>query len=249
MKNFISSLFLPAIFTVMLISPANSAPKMRDMSLSVEETNRQLATPQSARDNVADPGFYNDSGMESDSGFGNGYGGGYGNGGYGNGGYGIDPNAPIDLRNLDDINSLNNMRSDNYIGNNLPNPPRRIGPPIRVSNKQGFINRFCSAGYIPQTNSSIADQSCQDTQRQQACERFARAAVNVQRILSQAIDCEASTSNYRNSDCDGLDATRLDLLKQNWQDEDLAYTILFLPDMVLNSTENCSYSSRRGNNQ
>ncbi len=239
MKNFISSLFLPAIFTIVLTPPAHSAPKMRDMSLSVEETNRQLATPQSPRDNVADPGFYNDSGMDSESGFGGGYG----------GGYGIDPNAPIDLRNLDDINSLNNMRSDNYIGNNLPSPPRRIGPPIRVSNKQGFINRFCSAGYMPQTNSSTADQSCQDTQRQQACERFERATVNVQKLLSQAVDCEANTSNYRNSDCDGLDATRLDLLKQNWQDEDLSYTILFLPDMVLNSAANCSYSSRRGNNQ
>lgn len=84
-----------------------------------------------------------------------------------------------------------------------------------------------------------------DTQRQQACGRFTHTPVPVQKLLNQAIDCEANAADPSSYGCDSMDASRLDLLKQYWQDEDTAYTILFLPDLVLNSAENCSYANKQ----
>lgn len=104
--------------------------------------------------------------------------------------------------------------------------------------KQSMINSFCKG--VTQKNIDPSQLSCIDAQKQEACERFERAAVNIQRVMAQAIDCEADTTNgHTKSDCDSTDASRLDLLKQYWDDEDSSYTLLFLPDMVFNAAANC----------
>lgn len=228
----ITNTVLFAITSVVIISsPSYAEQKIRNLSLSVEETNKQLATPQAPKENN-----HFDQSLEDMAGFEN------------------DKNVGFDSnmqRQIDDINSrYDNMESGNInidgrINNDLPDT-RRIPPPNRVQGQQGFINRFCNSGYISKTASTPAQQDCMDTQRQQACERFSHATVNVQRTLSQAIDCELNSTNMVQSGCDGMDASRLDLLKQYWQDEDISYTILFLPDMVLNSTDNCSASNKHG---
>jgi hypothetical protein len=216
-------------------STSHASEKMRDMSLSVQDTNRQFANPQRSR-SPNDPGFYNDNNR-------NGNGNGnynyddyeYNNGSYNNG-YNFDADTPIGANIGNQLDNLSQNNND-----------RRLPPPIRGMNQRGFINKFCSADYTPRNASSEAQQSCMDTQRQEACDRFQHAAVNIQRLLSQAIDCDANSSGSADSDCDGLDASRLDLLKQYWQDEDTSYTILYLPDMVLNSAANCTANSRRNN--
>lgn len=236
MKNFTKILPVLLSLVVFYSNDAHSSEKMRDMSLSVEETNRQLATPQKSNRAVDDPGFYNDSKS----------------GGYYDYDEYSDDNIPYNKNYTFDADT---PISPN-MGKNLGNPfdrnlsrsdinSRRLPPGTRGSSQRGFINRFCSAEYTPKNASSEAQQSCMDTQRQEACDRFQNAAVNIQRVLSQAIDCEANSSGYADSDCDGLDANRLDMLKQFWQDEDTSYTILFLPDMVLNSAANCSANARR----
>ena len=101
-------------------------------------------------------------------------------------------------------------------------------PPVHISNSVSYMGQFCA-----NTN------PCQDPQKQQVCERFHSAAVNVQQVLDRAVTCEMNTAQGVESDCDGLDAGRLDLLKQYWQDEDMSYTILFLPDMVQNALATC----------
>lgn len=238
---------ITSILPVLLIlatfsTTANAAQQMRDMSLSVEETNHQLATPQQPRANVADPGFYNDSDRNGNYDYNenNAYNGNNNNNTF-------DANTPISP-NINDMTGAagipaqanSQLQNNNVIG-------RRLPPPSRGMNR-GFINKFCSSDYAPKNASSEAQQSCMDTQRQEACERFQHAAVNIQRVLSQAIDCEANSSGYNDSECDGLDASRLDMLKQYWQDEDTSYTILFLPDMVVNSAANCSPSNRHATN-
>lgn len=236
MKNFTHILSVLLSFTIFYSTSAHATGKMRDMSLSVEETNRQLATPQKPRSNIADPGFYNDNNHGNNYDFDE-----YSNDGIPyNNNYTFDADAPISP------NMANNLKNplDNNLSRNGINP-RRLPPGTRGISQRGFINKFCSTEYTPKDISSEAQQSCMDTQRQEACDRFQNAAVNIQRILSQAIDCEANSSGYSSSDCDGLDASRLDMLKQYWQDEDASYTILFLPDMVLNSAANCSANSRR----
>lgn len=146
---------------------------------------------------------------------------------------------PASLETPAPIIQQSNLPPDNIVKSEpaplvaaLPSPQRAVG-------KQSFINTFCN-GVIPPKPGTEAQQSCMDTQKQEACERFSRAAVNIQRIMSQAIDCEADNSNGQaKSDCDSTDASRLDLLKQYWDDEDSSYTILFLPDMVFNSAATC----------
>lgn len=101
-------------------------------------------------------------------------------------------------------------------------------PPVHIGNSVSYMGQFCA-----NTN------PCQNTQKQQVCERFRSAAVNVQQVLDRAIACEVNAAQGVESDCDGLDAGRLDLLKQYWQDEDMSYTILFLPDMVQNAAASC----------
>ena len=237
MKKFIANLIF-IIAMILSVSSSYAAQRMRDMSLSVEDTNRQLATPQKAPINTADPGFHNDSNLNNGSLLNNndGYNDGY------NENFKFDPNAPIDpdmANQIYDVNAPNNLTGNSLTGT------RRSPPTMRGLNQQGFINKFCSSGYSSQASATAAQQSCIDTQRQEACERFGHTAVNIQRVLSQAIDCEANSSGYTSSDCDGMDASRLDMLKQYWQDEETSYTILFLPDMVLNSVANCTATNRQ----
>lgn len=247
MNNLIFGLFFLAIF-ILAQSPAR-AQQMRDMSLSVEETNKQLSTPQAKPTNLDGADYDNGTGFDPS--------------------VPLDPNMAKQLRDLNERNSagrdalgrdisggrdilangINGRIPDINPGNinniNIPvnNPnlqgnylPRRnvIPPPRRGLTKQNFITHFCDESY-----------QCEDAQRQQSCERYKRAAVNVQRLLDRTIDCEINNASYK-SGCDGLDAGRLDLLKQYWQDEDESYTILFLPDMVLNSAATCSSLARQG---
>lgn len=241
MKKFTHA--LPVLLSILTFhgTTVHASEQMRDMSLSVEETNHQLATPQHPRSNVADPGFYNDSDRNGNFDYNdnNSYNNGYNNN------YNFD--TPISPNMADTVGMAgipgqanNQLQNNNVIG-------RRLPPSNRGMNR-GFINKFCSSDYAPRNASSDAQKSCMDTQRQEACDRFQHAAVNIQRILSQAIDCEANSSGYNNSECDGLDASRLDMLKQYWQDEDTSYTILYLPDMVVNSASNCSPNNRHATN-
>ncbi len=132
--------------------------------------------------------------------------------------------------------------------NNLPDSNQQNAQPVpllsdlpstrRSGEKQSVINNFCSN--ITRKNVDASQLSCIDAQKQEACERFERAPVNIQRVMVQAIDCEADTnSGHAKSDCDSSDASRLDLLKQYWDDEDSSYTVLFLPDMVFNAAASC----------
>ncbi len=209
---------------ITLPSSISFAQAIRDMSLSVARTNQQLATPQKPKTNNRDS-----KSLEEMAGFDN------------------DPHAGFDdnmVRQIDDINNRYD-NSNNQSNDVFPLPSSRRG-----QNGQGFINKFCSSSYKAKAASNTIQQECMEDQRQQACDRFNHATVNVQKILSQAIDCELSSTNFSEASCDGLDASRLDLLKQYWQDEDISYTILYLPDMVINSAGNCSsakHNSVNGN--
>lgn len=219
-----------AIFSLVTFSSSVYAEqKMRDMSLSVEETNKQIATPQAPKDNNNfDQSLDDMAGFENDKNI------------------GFDSNMQRQINDINarhdsmDNNTNNHIQEDTIpLLNGLPSPNRG-------QNYQGFINKFCGSGYVPKKASTASQQDCMDTQRQQACERFSRATVNVQKTLNQAIDCELNSTNLSQFGCEGMDASRLDLLKQYWQDEDISYSILFLPDMVLNSAANCATSNKRG---
>ncbi len=221
-KNLTTRNLMAILIILSNTQPLYAAQKLRDLSLSVEQTNEQLRNPpvQSSPPNGAIGGVGANSGT------------------------GFDDNVPLDpdmARQLREINSRNNNNNNGQATDllkGLPVPPLTatgtLPPAHRGQSQQNYINQFCNT---PINNNS---QSCQENQRQQACERFSRATVNVQRILSQAIDCELNTTGIIKSGCDGLDAGRLDLLKQYWQDEDMSYTILFLPDMVINVQANCA---------
>ncbi len=104
------------------------------------------------------------------------------------------------------------------------------------SSDSSFMNKFCA--------SKDSVPTCRESQRMETCDRFKRTAINVQQVLDRVVACDAKVQKGIEADCDGLDAGRLDLLKQYWQDEDMSYTILFLPDMVQNAAADCSIKNR-----
>lgn len=153
---------------------------------------------------------------------------------------GFDPSVAIDpsmARQMQDLRARDGVGGGRNIGNAgasgaigarvIPLPPvhRAMGTGMA---QQNYMSGFCSAPTV---------KPCDGVQKQQACERFKKATVDMQQLLDRAVACEVNSGNGVQSDCDGLDAGRLDLLKQYWQDEDMSYTVLFLPDMVINS--NC----------
>lgn len=214
-KNICKVVIISLIF--ISISQYANAEKIRDLSLSVEKTNELLIEGQQQQNN---PNF-GAVGMNN------------------NEGTGFDDGVPLSAdmaRQLKEINSRANNTTATGKG---VIPP----PPTGGLVKQNFMAEFCASDYKNKISGNTTFQSCQETQRQQACDRFSRATVSVQRLLSQAIDCDLSTLTFSTGECDGLDAGRLDLLKQYWQDEEMSYTVLFLPDMVTNIVSNCT--SRR----
>ena len=225
MKNLIKNKILASLIILITIAPAYSAQRIKNMSMTVEDTNEMIknapAKQATTINNYVAPTNNNNDGTGFDDSL------------------DLDPNMARQLREINSRDTtVSGLLGSNPLtaGKNGIIPP----PPTRGVSQQSYINQFCSSNYAAKNTGSQAMQTCQENQRLQSCERFARATVNVQKILSQAIDCEHNTSGLIASGCDGLDASRLDLLKQSWQDEDLSYTILFLPDLVLNSASNCA---------
>lgn len=142
---------------------------------------------------------------------------------------GFAPDVPIDPNTAKQLNDLRSQNNANIAGGagsiNIPPPP----------NSNPFSWRSVGGGYMAQ----FCAGSCGGDAKQQACTRFKAAAVNVQELLDRVVTCEVKSGSTVEYDCDSLDSSRIDLLKQYWQDEDMSYTILFLPDMVLNAAANC----------
>jgi hypothetical protein len=206
------------------------AERMRDMSLSVEDTIKQPSTTYTPKN----PPQYDIGGtlMDSDS---------------------------ADIMALDpnmekQVNDLKNRRASEQ-QDGLPNPRRGansfdksmlddINPAHAV---RGFMSSFCSDDVSTRSPLNTAAASCKNSQREMACERYQRATVDVQRLLDQVVTCENSGVGMGAQDinCDVLDAGRIDLLKQYWQDEDASYTILYLPDMVSRSLDKCARAGQK----
>lgn len=232
MKNILNISLIAVTLFISTYPLESMAERIRNMSLSVDETNRQLGTPQEPQSN-----YNNDTGLDdnmarqideinarrsAEDGF-----------GFGNGGSSFDSGIPPAPRS-------NYYGSKNGVYKGKKMPPHAYNGRIRRS----FINEFCSSDYDYNQGSTATQKNCIDTYRQQACERFSRATVDIQQILTQTIDCETGNDTLSAENCDGLDAARIDLLKQYWQDEDASYTILFLPDMVVNSADLCPKTNR-----
>ncbi len=174
MKKFTHALPVLLSLVVFHIPTVSAAEKMRDMSLSVEDTNRQIAIPQTVRGNPADPGFYNDN--NHNGGYNSSYNDYEDSNGYINnsGNFNFDANTPISPNMANNV--ANQLDNDNQPNNMIGG---RVPPPIRGGN-QGFINHFCSTNYSPKNISSEAQKSCMDTQREEACDRFQHAMALMQ---------------------------------------------------------------------
>jgi len=220
MKNFYKLNILAIVFCL-LPTLVNATERMVDRSLSVDDTMREPSI-RATQQSTGDTGFA--------------------------------PNAPIDpnmAKQLQDLraqakadelkNSQNNGTNNGENTakfDNIPPPPSSSSSPFSQSHRANFGS--ATKNYMNQFCANVGGNgSCKDDQKQQACDRFKAATVNVQQLMDRVIDCEVNAANAIEGDCDGLDAGRLDLLKQYWQDDDMSYTILFLPDMVLNASASC----------
>ncbi len=95
-----------------------------------------------------------------------------------------------------------------------------------------------------------AMQDCIAQGKKQTCDIFAQLPNDAQRLLDRTISCLSDTAEYEDDydsarkDC-GYERARLGLLKKYWEEQQTAYALVFLPDMVMNAAANCM-PNRRG---
>lgn len=111
---------------------------------------------------------------------------------------------------------------------------------------QDFQPLLANSGRIAQLN------ACINQQKKQACDMFLNMPLDAQRIIDSVISCDYSMANQgqldqngnpqqlpSGLDCSNGDSLRMSLLKQYWRDQNTAYAVVFLPDMVLNGAARC----------
>ncbi|MGE0753739.1 MAG: hypothetical protein AB7L92_01105 [Alphaproteobacteria bacterium] len=109
-----------------------------------------------------------------------------------------------------------------------------------------FMEEYCQPGLQPIIRSSRVRgiMECYDSVKQQACERFSKLPEDAVTLVDNTVRCvyqtaESGSGASYDVHCRQPYAEQLWVLKKYWNEPDTAYTILFLPDMVVDSTLFC----------
>jgi hypothetical protein len=118
-----------------------------------------------------------------------------------------------------------------------------------------FMVGYCDPNFQPvlANTGRIGNlNNCMENQKKEACDMFAGLPRDVQRIMDSVISCEYNNTNggqmdengYINqapqqNDCSQGDSARMNMLRQYWNNQNLAYAIVFLPDMVASGASRC----------
>ncbi len=118
-----------------------------------------------------------------------------------------------------------------------------------------FMAGYCDPNFKPMLSNAgrIASMNaCIETQKKQACDMFAQLPSDAQQVMDSSIGCVYNQANNGQmdengfivqnggaQDCSAGDSQRINLLQRYWQQQNVAYAIVFLPDMVLNAPNRC----------
>lgn len=145
-------------------------------------------------------------------------------------------------QNPSGYNNRYNRSSGNY-------DPQLPGQP-----SSQFMAGYCDPNFKPMLSNTgrIASlNACLDEQKAQACDMFAGLPPEVQKEMDGIIGCQYMAANDgqmdengyvqpgQPRDCSYGDTVSMQMLRAYWQDQRVAYAIVFLPDMVLNGSSRC----------
>lgn len=157
------------------------------------------------------------------------------------------------INNGGGVNQQNNNRGFNFGTPPLNGTNYNTQLPSQASTQ--FMVGYCDDNFQPLLANSgrIAQlNACISEQKKQACNMFLGMPIDAQRAVDSVISCDYTRANEGQldengyvqqmpsaGDCTNGDSLRMNLLKQYWRDQNTAYAIVFLPDMVLNGAARC----------
>lgn len=123
-----------------------------------------------------------------------------------------------------------------------------------------FMAGYCDPNFRPllANRGNVANlNNCMENQKKQACDMFANLPRDAQRTMDSIIACQYNNANDGGmdengyvqqgrgmQDCSEGDSIRMNLLRQYWNNQNTAYAIVFLPDMVADGASQCMGGGR-----
>lgn len=115
----------------------------------------------------------------------------------------------------------------------------------------GFMASYCDPNFEPIISGRgalNALQQCTKEQKQKSCAEFEKLPLAVRNVLDDAISCASKATDEIGAatarDCSAHDSARMRLLKDYWRDQTVSESIVFLPDDILNASNNCIRGAR-----
>jgi hypothetical protein len=154
--------------------------------------------------------------------------------------------SPDESASQPDITRSNN-RFDPYanqsgLSGNSPEQPLTNMPYPPEDTAKRFMDNYCNMQSPPLTQKLPGMQECLQNQRQQICELYARTSTEVQRVISDAAECQMrllESENRTATNCDVHATARLNLMQRNWQDQNTTWALAFIPEQVTAGGSSC----------
>lgn len=122
-----------------------------------------------------------------------------------------------------------------------------------------YMDGYCDPNFKPMMAKSpqyAGIATCLEQQRNQACQLYQSVPGDVKKALDDSINClaqaNADMENAAGNDdsgaaayttpakhCGATDTRRLALVKRYWNDQNLSYALVFVPDLVMDSSGSC----------
>lgn len=152
------------------------------------------------------------------------------------------------------------------VGGGIPyTPPASAGLPVTGAvptlPSGNYMDGYCDPNFKPMLsrNAQYANMAaCLEQQRLQACDLYRAMPADARQAVDASINCLAqggsaggglieaedgtlqpAPATTATQDCNLADAQRLNLLRRYWEDQGIAYGIVFIPDLVMDNSGQC----------
>ena len=138
---------------------------------------------------------------------------------------------------------------------------------------KNYMDGYCDPNFKPlmaQSAQHASMVSCLERQKTEACSLYQSAPDDARAAIDASVNCAARAMNAMGDDggesdeedsgwgswggrattapvsCVKYDAQRLTVLKRYWDDNNTAYALVFLPDLVMDASGSCVNTRQRG---
>lgn len=113
-----------------------------------------------------------------------------------------------------------------------------------------FMDQYCNPAFKPIVNPARHGIiACAESVRKEACNGFSLLPRDAKEPIDHTVECvyasaQSGAESYYDMQCRDAYVQQIWLLKKYWGDEKTTYTILYLPDMVADSSSFCQEGRR-----